>query len=192
LNAKLRGTRGRAGRDRHRGARIARSHGVQELGTVSAGLPTWRLHWLNGHEWAIVCTTALTLVIVILSQSGRDLSHVGGQLGIADDLSRDFVGIGLANVACGLVGAFPVNASPARTTVTGWRRADQARPARRGSGGIGVVALRQVRPHIPLAALAGVLLFIGGRLIKSESSVGFCSRVAGSSPSRIIPRWASS
>ena len=45
------------------------NHGVQQLGTVSAGLPIWRLHWVSGSEWGTVCTTALTLVIVILSQS---------------------------------------------------------------------------------------------------------------------------
>src|SRR5580692_3231458 len=41
------------------------SHGVEELGPVSAGLPTWRLHWLSASQWGTVATTALTLVIVI-------------------------------------------------------------------------------------------------------------------------------
>ena len=45
------------------------SHGVRELGAVSAGAPTWRLHWLHLHEWGIVATTPLTLTIVIISQS---------------------------------------------------------------------------------------------------------------------------
>src|SRR5580704_18121857 len=94
------------------------SHGVQQLGTVSAGLPTWRLHWLSGSEWGTVATTALTLVIVILSQSAATCRTTADDLAIADNISQDFVGIGLANIACGLVGAFPVNASPARTTVT--------------------------------------------------------------------------
>ena len=93
-------------------------HGVQQLGTVSAGLPTWRLHWLSGSQWGVVCTTALTLVVVILSQSAATCRTTADDLAIADNISRDFVGIGLANVACGLVGAFPVIASPARTTVT--------------------------------------------------------------------------
>jgi len=143
------------------------SHGVQELGAVSAGLPTWRLHWLNAHEWAIVCTTALTLVIVILSQSAATCRTSADELGIADDLSRDFVGIGLANVACGLVGAFPVNASPARTTVT--RLAGGRTKLVLLVAGVGALVLSPFAKFahmIPLAALAGVLLFIGGRLIK--------------------------
>jgi MFS superfamily sulfate permease-like transporter len=143
------------------------SHGVQQLGAVSAGLPTWRLHWLNGHEWAVVTTTALTLVIVILSQSAATCRTAADDLGIADDVSRDFVGIGLANVACGLVGAFPVNASPARTTVT--KLAGGRTKLVLLVAGLGALVLSPVSKFahmIPLAALAGVLLFIGGRLIK--------------------------
>jgi MFS superfamily sulfate permease-like transporter len=143
------------------------SHGVQQLGTVSAGLPTWRLHWLSGSEWGTVCTTALTLVIVILSQSAATCRTTADDLAIADDISRDFVAIGMANVACGLVGAFPVNASPARTTVTklaGGRTKLVLLVA--GIGALVLSPFAKFAHMIPLAALAGVLLFVGGRLIK--------------------------
>jgi len=143
------------------------SHGVQQLGTVSAGVPTWRLHWLSGSEWATVVTTAITLVIVILSQSAATCRTTADDLGIADNISRDFVGIGLANVACGLVGAFPVNASPARTTVTklaGGRTKLVLLVA--GLGALVLSPFAKFAHMIPLAALAGVLLFVGGRLIK--------------------------
>jgi MFS superfamily sulfate permease-like transporter len=143
------------------------AHGVQQLGPVSAGLPTWRLHWLSGSEWATVVTTALTLVIVILSQSAATCRTTADDLAIEDNISRDFVGIGLANVACGLVGAFPVNASPARTTVTklaGGRTKLVLLVA--GVGALVLSPFAQFAHMIPLAALAGVLLFVGGRLVK--------------------------
>ncbi len=143
------------------------SHGVQQLGPVSAGLPTWRLHWLSISEWGIVCTTALTLVIVILSQSAATCRTSADELAIADNISQDFVGIGLANVACGLVGAFPVNASPARTTVAklaGGRTKLVLLVA--GLGALVLSPLAKFAHMIPLAALAGVLLFVGGRLVK--------------------------
>jgi MFS superfamily sulfate permease-like transporter len=143
------------------------SHGVEQLGTVNAGLPTWRLHWLSGSQWGIVCTTALTLVVVILSQSAATCRTTADDLAIADNISRDFVGIGLANVACGLVGAFPVNASPARTTVTklaGGRTKLVLLVA--GIGALLLSPFAKFAHMIPLAALAGVLLFVGGRLIK--------------------------
>ena len=143
------------------------SHGVEQLGTVNAGLPTWRLHWLSGSQWGVVCTTALTLVVVILSQSAATCRTTADDLAIADNISRDFVGIGLANVASGLVGAFPVNASPARTTVT--RLAGGRTKLVLLVAGVGALVLSPFAKFahmIPLAALAGVLLFVGGRLIK--------------------------
>jgi MFS superfamily sulfate permease-like transporter len=142
-------------------------HGVQQLGAVSAGLPTWRLHWLSGSQWGTVCTTALTLVVVILSQSAATCRTTADDLAIADNISRDFVGIGLANVACGLVGAFPVNASPARTTVT--KLAGGRTKLVLLVAGLGALVLSPFAKYahmIPLAALAGVLLFVGARLIK--------------------------
>ena len=143
------------------------SHGVLELGAVSAGAPTWRLHWLHPHEWGIVATTSLTLVIVIISQSAATSRSSADELGVAADLSRDFVGIGLANVAAGLAGAFPVNASPARTTVTrlaGGRTKMVGLVA--GLGALILSPLARYAHMIPLAALAGVLFFVAGRLIK--------------------------
>ncbi len=143
------------------------NHGVLELGRVSAGLPTWRLHWLSGHEWATVATTALTLVIVIISQSAATARTSADDLGVADNLSRDFVAIGLANIGTGLVGAFAVNASPARTTVI---RLAGGRTKLVGLvAALGALSLSPFATYahmIPLAALAGVLFFVAGRLIK--------------------------
>ena len=89
------------------GALSLAQHGVVELGTVSAQLPRWRLHWLSSREWGAVCTTSITLVIVILSQTAATSRTSSDDLGVDSDISRDFVGVGLANVAAGLVGAFP-------------------------------------------------------------------------------------
>ena len=96
------------------------SHGVLELGTVTVGWPTWTLHWLTSGQWGVVVTTAITLVVVIISQTAATSRTSADEIGVADDLSRDFVGVGFANVATAMVGAFPVNSSPARTTVVVW------------------------------------------------------------------------
>jgi MFS superfamily sulfate permease-like transporter len=143
------------------------NHGVQELGAVIVGGPTWRLRWFTLHEWSVIVTTALTLVVVIMSQTAATARTSADELGVADNLSRDFVGVGLANVAAGLVGAFPVNASPARTTVT---RLAGGRTKLVGLvaavGALIVAPFASIAHSIPLAALAGVLLFVAGRLIK--------------------------
>jgi len=143
------------------------AHGVKELGAVSATLPTWRLHWLDSGQWGVVLTTAVTLVIVILSQTAATSRTTSDQLGVESDISRDFIGVGLANVAAGLVGAFPVNASPARSTVS---LLAGGRTKLVGlSAAILAIALSPLAHYahtIPLAALAGVLFFIALRLIK--------------------------
>jgi MFS superfamily sulfate permease-like transporter len=147
-------------------------HGVNELGPVTAGLPTWRLHWLTAGQWGVVLTTVVTLVIVILSQTSATTRTSSDDLGVATDISRDFVGTGLANVAAGLVGAFPVNASPARTTVA---RVAGGRTKLVGlTAAVLAIALSPFAHYahaIPLAALAGVLFFVAARLIKVNQLV---------------------
>jgi sulfate permease, SulP family len=143
------------------------SHGVAELGTVVVGLPTWRLHWLSSGQWGVVLTTSVTLVIVILSQTAATTRSAADELGIEANISRDFVGVGLANVAAGLVGAFPVDASPARTTVS--RLAGGSTKVVGLTAAVLAIVLSPLGRYahtIPLAALAGVLFFVASRLIK--------------------------
>ncbi len=144
-------------------------HGVTELGTVIVGVPTWRLRWLSVHQWGVVVATSITLAIVVISQSAMTSRVSADEIGVAEDLSRDFVGVGVANLAAGLLGTFPVDASPARTTVTRLAGGRTRLP--------GVVAalvalalspLAAYAHQIPMAVLAGVLFFIAGRLIKVE------------------------
>ncbi len=144
-------------------------HGVELLGAVTVGGPTWRLHWFSLHQWSVVVTTALTLVIVIMSQSAATARTSADEIGVEDNLSRDFFGIGLANVAAGLAGTFAVDASPARTTIS---RLAGGRTKLVGlTAALGALALAPLVTYarnIPLASLAGVLLFVAGRLIKAR------------------------
>ena len=142
-------------------------HGVAELGTVVAGAPVWRLRWLSLHQWGQVVTIALTLMVVVISQSAMTSRVSSEEIGAGEDLSRDFVGVGAANVAAGLLGSFPVDASPPRTLVVG-----MAGGRTRLAGlvaGLGMLVLTPFAAFahvIPLPVLAGVLFFIAGRLIK--------------------------
>lgn len=143
------------------------AHGVEVLGSVSVGLPAWRLRGLDLHEWGVVATTSLTLLVVIISQSAATARSSADEIGAADRLDRDFVGVGVANVLAGLAGAFPVNASPARTTIA---RLAGGRTKMVGLVAVvGAVALSPLATYardIPLAVLAGVLVFIAARLVK--------------------------
>jgi sulfate permease, SulP family len=155
-------------------------HGVQLLGAVSAGPPAWRLRGITLHGWGVVVTTSLTLVVVIISQSAATARSSADEIGAADNLDRDFVGVGVANVLAGLAGAFPVNASPARTTVVrlaGGRTKMVSLVA--VSGALVLSPLATYARDIPLAVLAGVLIFIAARLVKVPQlrAIAMTSRV---------------
>jgi MFS superfamily sulfate permease-like transporter len=141
--------------------------GVATLGTVSVVAPSWRLSALSWADMGVVATTAATVAVVVLSQSAATSRSTADEMGVDVDINRDLVAIGLANAAAGLVGAIPVNASPARTGVV------------RLAGGrtqlVGLVAaalallvipFAPAMRDLPLAALAGVLFFVAARLLK--------------------------
>jgi MFS superfamily sulfate permease-like transporter len=145
-------------------------HGVALVGTVHAVWPSWRLSGLSLHEWAGALTTALTLFVVVASQTAATSRNSADELGVAVSLDRDFVGVGLANMAAGLVGAIPVNASPARTTLARVAGAS-SKLATTTALVIGLVLtpwINVVR-FVPTSALAGLLLFVAWRLMRLDT-----------------------
>jgi MFS superfamily sulfate permease-like transporter len=97
------------------------------------------------------------------------------------DVGRDFVGLGAANLIAGLVGAFPLNASPPRTAVVAETGGVSQLGALICAGlaialaafGTGLLA------HVPHAALAGVLLYIAQRIIRVGIMVDVWRRSRG-------------
>ena len=91
------------------------------------------------------------------------------RIGVGEDLNRDFVGVGAANVLAGLLGTFPVDASPARTTVTRLAGGRTRLPGLVAAlVALALSPLATYAHQIPMAVLAGVLFFIAGRLIKID------------------------
>jgi MFS superfamily sulfate permease-like transporter len=88
--------------------------------------------------------------------------------GASASINRDFTGVGAANLMAGLFGAFPVNASPPLTGVvaeTGGRSKLAGLVAVAlilGMAGYGTALLA----HVPLAALAGILIFVAMRIVR--------------------------
>jgi MFS superfamily sulfate permease-like transporter len=84
------------------------------------------------------------------------------------DIDRDFVGVGVANLVSGLVGGFPVNASPPRTSVVAEAGARSKRAGLVAAGAVTLLAIygSNLLAHVPHAALAGVLLFVALRILQ--------------------------
>ncbi len=82
------------------------------------------------------------------------------------DIGRDLLAVGMGSVVAGLGGAFPVNASPARTAAV--TQAGGRTQLTNVVAALVVVALipaAGILHDVPVAALSGVLLFIATRII---------------------------
>ena len=84
------------------------------------------------------------------------------------DVNRDFLGLGVGNLAAALFGAFPVNASPPRTAVV----VEGGGTSQVGALAAAAIVLLLVLlggallAHVPEAALAGILLFVAQRIVR--------------------------
>ncbi len=84
----------------------------------------------------------------------------------AVDVNRDFLGVGAGSVAAGLVGAFPVNASPPRTAVVAAASGRTQLSGLAAAAGIAaLIPAASILRDVPLATLAGVLILVAARII---------------------------
>jgi MFS superfamily sulfate permease-like transporter len=89
------------------------------------------------------------------------------------DVDRDFVGVGIGSILSGLIGAFPVNASPPRTAVVS-ETGGQSQLAGLAAAAILAALLAfgaALLSRIPNAALGGVLLFVALRIVRVSQIV---------------------
>ncbi|HEX9315126.1 MAG TPA: SulP family inorganic anion transporter [Actinomycetota bacterium] len=142
-------------------------HGVRVLGPVSGGLPSIGLPWAPFSQVTRLAIPAFTVAFLCLVQSAATCRSLSSGAKAAEALDHDLVGIGAANVAAGLIGSFPVNASPPRSAVVA------------ASGGksqvaglvaavviVAVIAVATgVLANLPQAALGAILIFVATRLL---------------------------
>jgi len=142
-------------------------HGVATLGAVPLGalriaLPSLRLDALPS-----LGGLAFIITLVILMQTAATARAFPD--GEADpNVDQDYIGLGAGSILAGLVGAYPVNASPPRTAIVA--------SAGGRSGLSSLIAAAVVMGlaafgggllgHVPAAALGGVLLFIASKIFR--------------------------
>jgi MFS superfamily sulfate permease-like transporter len=149
------------------------SRGVSVLGAVSAEMPAVAIPVVSGGNLASLVSLSLIISIVIMVQTAATTRSFPSDPNDAPDVDRDFVGVGVGSVLAGLLGAFPVNASPPRTAVvseTGGR--SQVASLAAVAIVIGLLAFgASLLQQIPNAALGGVLLFVALRIIRVRQIV---------------------
>jgi SulP family sulfate permease len=140
-------------------------HGVAVLGPIAHGPVRLGLAGISASQVERLAPLAGVVALVVVTQSAATTRAFADQGSYRVDISRDFLGVGAGNVAAGLVGAFPVNASPPRTAAVS---AAGGRTQLAGLLAAGAVVLlipaAGLLADVPLAALAGVLVFVATRI----------------------------
>ena len=144
---------------------------LELVGEIPAGLPPIALPdfaGLSAAQLGGLFGTAMAVAFVVLAQSAATSRSFAAKGGYDVDVSQDLVGIGAANLAAGVTGAFPVNGSVSRTA------------AMDGAGGrtqmasivsflvIVVVLLfaTGLLATVPMAALGAIIFLAVTRLVK--------------------------
>lgn len=139
--------------------------GVATLGALPSGLPGPVVPAFG--EVLDLLPLALIVALVVLIQTAV-VANAFREPGHPAQIDRDYLGIGMGSLLSGLAGAFPVNASPPRTAVAASAGARSQLAALLAA--LLVLALLlaggPLLGGIPVAALAGVLLFVALRILR--------------------------
>jgi high affinity sulfate transporter 1 len=148
------------------------SHGVAILGAVAHGAPRLGLFDVSWSAVGSVAPVAGVVALVVVSQSAATTRAFADQGHYDVDVGRDFIGVGAGAMAAGLLGSFPVNASPARTAATasaGGRT--QAAGLLAAAAMIALIPAAGVLKDVPLATLAAVLIYIATRIFHTRDLI---------------------
>jgi len=157
------------------------SRGVSVLGAVSVALPSVAIPVIPLSRLASLVSLSLIIAVVVMVQTAATTRSFPSTPDEPADVDRDFVGVGAGSLLSGLIGAFPVNASPPRTAVvceTGGR--SQLASLVAGTIVIALLAFgAALLSRIPNAALGGVLLFVALRIIRLSQIVAIYRQSLG-------------
>jgi SulP family sulfate permease len=143
------------------------ARGVATLGPLNGGALHFSLPAISWDDIRVIAPLAVLIALVVMVQTAATTrSFPNGADG--PDVNRDFIGVGAANAFSGLVGAFPVDASPPSTAVAAEAgcRSQLAGLLSAAAALCVLLFASKALAHLPSAALAGVLLFVAMRLVR--------------------------
>jgi SulP family sulfate permease len=143
------------------------TYGIEILGPVPRGLPKLGLPTIKLTDIPNLLTTALSIFFVILAQSAATSRAYASRYTEDFDENVDLIGLGLANIAAGISGAFVVNGSPTKTEIvdSAGGRTQIAQITTAFIVLLVLVFLTAPLAYMPTAVLSAVVFLIGVRLI---------------------------
>ena len=152
-------------------------HGVPQIGDVPTSLPHLSVPRVEFQSAVRLFPLAIMIAFVIMMQTAATTRSFSEQTE-SSDVNRDFVGVGVGNIIAGLLGAFPVNASPPRTAVV-----EQSGARTQITGVIAaaiilalVVFGSKILRYIPNAAMAGILLYVAKRIFGLQAFINIFTK----------------
>jgi len=141
--------------------------GVGVLGPTAIEWPRLHFALIGVDDFVETAPLALVTTAIILLQTAATSRAFPPASGESPRMNRDFAGMGAANVVAGLFGTFPVDASPPLSGLAAQTGA-QSKLAGLIAAALllGVAAFgTRLLAYIPVAGLAGTLLFLATRIL---------------------------
>ena len=151
--------------------------GVPVLGALPSGLPT--PVWPRLHVESLVSLVGLAGVVSLVVMVQTAAVSRSFSAGDTDpDVARDYIGVGAGSVLAGLIGAFPVDASPPRTAAVSEAGGKSQVGGLAAAAAVLLLAAfgGGLMADTPTAALAGVLFFVAQRIFKVRDFVHLARR----------------
>jgi len=148
--------------------------GVALMGPLSAHAPQLALPSLpDGYKLGDLLPLVLIIAMVCIMQTSAVARTFPSERKTRENTSRDFAGVGAGSILAGLLGAFPVNASPPSTTIvceSGGRSQMAAIAAVALTTAIVFLAAGALA-YVPYAALSGILIYLAIRIFRLDDMI---------------------
>ena len=157
------------------------NRGVSVLGAISVELPALAIPVVPIGRLASLLSLGLIISVVVMVQTAATTRSFPTDPHEPPDVNRDFIGVGIGSILAGVIGAFPVDASPPRTAVVS-ETGGRSQIAGLAAVAIVVVLLAfgtALLHRIPNAALGGVLLFVALRIIRLRQIIAIFRQSTG-------------
>jgi MFS superfamily sulfate permease-like transporter len=155
--------------------------GVAVLGDIPSALPSFTIPDIAITHWLQLVPLALIISIIVMVQTAATTRSFSEDPNQPPDVDRDFIGVGAGSLMAGLIGAFPVDASPPRTAIVA-ETGGRSQVAILVAAAIILALLAfggTLLHHVPQAALGGVLLFVAMRIIRVGQIAAICRQSIG-------------
>lgn len=155
-------------------------HPVATIGTLGSILPQFALPSISVDAVRSLAQAAFAVALVGLLEAVSIARAIAGKTGQDIDANREFVGQGLSNVVGSFFSSYPVSGSFTRTAVNVDSGARTPMAAILGTFflGLGLYGLAPFFAHIPIPAVAGVIVLSAFGLLRIDEY----RRLLGSSP----------